>query len=162
MIYEQLVLREYLAYRLLHKLTPRSFGVRLMRITYLNTENKTKRVRFGFVIEENDAVAKRNGMKIANVGLINAPYAEPNPRYELASVHIRLFKGNCQYDEQLQATLRYFHEKKAALYQLIDDLDPLKGLSRSAVKSYIDAFYERIETSADVEKWLIDKCYKAS
>jgi len=225
-IYEQLVLREYLAYRLLHELTPRSFGVRLMRITYLNTENKRKRVRFGFVIEENDAVAKRNGMKIANVGLIteeyvereqaslvhvfqymignteysvlrpepkkdcchnadlmapkgeslytpiaydfdfaglvNAPYAEPNPRYKLANVRVRLFKGNCQYDEQLQATLRYFHEKKAALYQLIDDLEPLKGLSRSAVKSYIDAFYKRIATTADAEKWLIDKCYRAT
>ena len=225
-IYEQLVLREYLAYRLLHTLTPRSFGVRLMRITYLNTESKRKRVRFGFVIEENDAVAKRNGMKIANVGLItenyvepeqaslihvfqymignteysvlrpepkkdcchnadlmapkgeslytplaydfdfaglvNAPYAEPNPRYELASVRIRLFKGNCQYDEQLQATLRYFHEKKDALYQVFNELEPLKGLSRSSVKSYIDTFYERIATPADVDKWLIDKCYKAS
>ncbi len=38
--YEQLVLREYLAYRMLHELTPKSFAVRLMRITYINIENE--------------------------------------------------------------------------------------------------------------------------
>ena len=223
-IYEQLVVREYLAYRLLHELTPKSFAVRLLRITYLNTENERKRVKFGFVIEDNDDLARRNGMKMANVGLItekylepeqaslvhlfqymisnteysllrpepkkncchnadlmspkgesmytplafdfdfsglvNAPYAEPNPRYRLPNVRVRLFKGNCKYDEQLQRTVQYFHEKKDALYQVIDGLEPLTRMSRSYVKRYIDNFYGRIETPADVEKWLIGKCYK--
>lgn len=223
-IYEQLVLREYLIYRMLHELTPKSFGVRLMRITYLNTESKRKLVKFGFVIEDNDDVAKRNGMKMVNVGLItpeyldpvqaslihvfqymignteysmlrpepkkdcchnadlmapkgesmytplvydfdfaglvDAPYAEPNPRYKLPNVRIRLFKGGCEYDAQLQSTLQYFHEKKDALYQIVNELEPLSRISRPAIRKYIGSFYERIETPADVEKWLVGKCYK--
>jgi len=224
--YEQLVLREYLAYRLLHELTPKSFAVRLMRITYLDTEGDRTRVRFGFVIEDNDAVAERNGMKVQDVGLItpeyvepeqaslihvfqymignteysvlrpepnkpcchnadlmapkgeslytplaydfdfagmvDAPYAEPNPRYKLASVRIRLYKGNCQNDEQLQSTLRYFHAKKDALYELINGLEPLTRTSRLAAQRYIESFYKRIDETADVERWFVEKCYKPS
>ncbi len=37
--FEQLVLREYLAYRILQLLTDKSFSARLMRITYVNTES---------------------------------------------------------------------------------------------------------------------------
>ena len=222
--YQNLVMREYLAYRLLHELTPKSFAVRLMRIHYLDTESRKTRTRYGFVIEENDAVAKRNGMKIAKVGLItnkylepgqaslihvfqymignteysvlrpepdkdcchnaelmapkgqslytplaydfdfsgfvDAPYAEPNPRYDLPSVRMRLFRGSCQYDEQLEATLRYFKEKKDALYAIIDNTKPLTRLTRASTRRYLDSFYARIETPADVEKWLISKCYK--
>ncbi|RZV38689.1 MAG: hypothetical protein EX272_02190 [Chromatiales bacterium] len=222
--YENLLMREYLAYRMLHALTPKSFAVRLMRISYLNTENRKTRRRYGFVIEDEDAVAKRNGMKIANVGLItsqylepehaslihvfqymignteysvlrpepdkdcchnadlmapkgqslytplaydfdfsglvNAPYAEPNPRYKLPNVRTRLFRGSCEYDEQLEATLQYFKENKDVLYAVIDDTEPLTRLTRASARRYLDSFYERIETPADVKKWLIGKCYK--
>lgn len=221
--YEQLVVREYLAYRLLHELTPKSFATRLMRITYRNTTNKKERTKFGFVIEDNDAVAKRNGMKVASVGLIttdylepeqahliyvfqymignteysvirpepkkdcchnadlmapkgeavyspfaydfdfsglvNAPYAQPNPRYKLPNVRVRLYAGACKYDEQLKTTIAYFHEKKPALLRIIDELEPLSRISRSAARRYIEAFYDRISEPAKVQKWLIDKCY---
>jgi len=222
--YEQLVLREYLAYRMLHELTPKSFAVRLMRITYINFENEKSRTKLAFVIEDGDAVAKRNGMKLASVGLVtrdyldpeqeslihvfeymignteysimrsepnkdcchnidlmapkgvslytplaydfdfagfvNAPYAEPNPRYRLPTVRVRLFKGRCEYDEQLQSTIQYFNEKKDRLYQIIDEQDLLTSVSAASVKKYIDTFYERIAEPADVEKWLINKCYE--
>jgi hypothetical protein len=222
--YEQLILREYLAYRMLHELTPQSFAVRLMRITYVNLEDEKSRTKLGFVTEEGSAVAKRNGMKTVNVGLVtreylepeqeslihlfqymignteysvmrsepnkdcchnvdlmapkgvslytplaydfdfsgfvNAPYAEPNPRYSLPNVRVRLFKGRCEYDEQLRNTIQYFHYKKNALYELIDGQDLLSRVSKSSVRNYIDAFYERTATPADVEKWLIEKCYE--
>jgi hypothetical protein len=224
--YQQLVLREYLAYRMLHELTPKSFAVRLMRITYVNLENEKSHTKLGFVIEESKAVAKRNGMKTMNVGLItreylepeqeslihvfmymignteysvmrpepnkdcchnidlmapkgeslytpvaydfdfagmvNAPYAEPNPRYSLPNVRVRLFKGRCEYDEQLQATIQFFHEKKDLLYKTINEQQLLTRMSASSVRKYIDAFYERIAEPADVEKWLVGKCYDPS
>lgn len=224
--YEQLVLREYLAYRMLHELTPKSFAVRLMRITYVNIENEKTRSKLGFVIEDADAVAKRNGMKTVNVGLVtrdylepeqeslvhvfqymignteysvmrseprkdcchnvdliapkgvslytplaydfdfsgfvNAPYAEPNPRYKLPNVRIRLFKGRCEYEAQLQSTIKYFHEKKDALYRIIDGQDRLTRASASRARKYIDTFYDRIAEPEDVEKWLVGKCYDPS
>lgn len=221
--YEQLVLREYLTYRMLHELTPKSFAVRLLRITYVNLEDEKSRTKLGFVIEDDKAVAKRNGMKTVNVGLVtreyleprqeslvhvfmymignteysvmrsepkkdcchnvdlmapkgeamytplafdfdfagfvNAPYAQPNPRYKLPNVRVRLFKGRCEYSAQLQDTIRYFQEKKDTLYRIIDEQEQLTRVSRSSAKKYIDTFYKRIEEPALVKKWLIGKCY---
>lgn len=61
--YEQLVLREYLAYRLFRELSDISYGVRLLNITYFDTETEKEITKLGFVIEEYKSVAKRNGMK---------------------------------------------------------------------------------------------------
>jgi len=62
--YEQTVLNEYLAYRILNELTDLSFRVRLLRITYVDTEEREKvRVRYGFLIEHKDRLAKRHGLK---------------------------------------------------------------------------------------------------
>jgi len=221
--YEQLVMREYLAYRLLHELTPKSFAVRLMRITYVDLEDEKSITKLGFVIEDDKAVAKRNDMKKVSIGLVtreylepeqeslihvfqymignteysvmrsepkkdcchnvdlmapkgaslytplafdfdfagfvNAPYAQPNPRYKLPNVRMRLFKGKCEYNEQLQSTIQYFHEKKDALFNIIEEEPLLKGPSRPSTRKYLETFYDRIEDPAQVKKWLVGKCY---
>ncbi len=57
--YEQIVLREYLAYRILNAVTDLSFRVRLLRVTYVNTEeSKQGQVRYAFLIEHKDRLAK--------------------------------------------------------------------------------------------------------
>lgn len=60
--FEQLVLREYLVYRFMQVLSDKSFRVRLMRINWTDTEGNNGRVRYGFVIEDDDEVAERLGM----------------------------------------------------------------------------------------------------
>ena len=66
--YEQTVLREYLAYRILNQLTDVSFRVRLMRITYIDTDGDDRdRIRYGFVIEHKDRLAKRLGVGTVEV-----------------------------------------------------------------------------------------------
>ena len=57
--YEQLVLREYLTYRILQTLTDKHFGARLMRITYVDTEKDDTYERWGFVIEDEDDIGAR-------------------------------------------------------------------------------------------------------
>lgn len=62
--YEQTVLNEYLAYRILNELTAVSFAVRLLRITYVDTDGRDKeRVQFGFLIEHKDRLAKRHDLQ---------------------------------------------------------------------------------------------------
>ena len=57
---EQLVLREYLAYRILNTLTDKSLAARLMRITYVDSESdKEPLTKYGFVIEDDDDMAER-------------------------------------------------------------------------------------------------------
>ena len=66
------VLKEYLVYKMYNCLTPYSFRVRLAKITYKDINDKAKDVtRFGFLIEDNDVMAKRNEAKISEVSLSN-------------------------------------------------------------------------------------------
>lgn len=61
--YQRSVLGEYIAYRMLNELTDVSFRVRLLRITYIDTDGRDDdRVRYGFFIEHEDRLAKRLGV----------------------------------------------------------------------------------------------------
>ncbi len=58
--YEQTLLREYLAYRILNLATPKSFGVRLLRMTWVDTEGeREQQVRYAFLLEHKNRLAKR-------------------------------------------------------------------------------------------------------
>ncbi len=58
--YEQNALEEYLIYRTFNLLTDSSFRVRLVRITYVDSRGKDDdKVRYGFLIEDEDVLAKR-------------------------------------------------------------------------------------------------------
>jgi len=65
--FEYYLFREYLAYRLFSELTDVSYRVRLMNVTYIDPQEDTEITRFGFVIEDDKAVAKRNGLKFAKI-----------------------------------------------------------------------------------------------
>lgn len=59
--YEQLTVLEYTAYRLYNEITPMSYRVRPVRVTYRDTEGRRREeTQFNFVIEDLDDVARRN------------------------------------------------------------------------------------------------------
>lgn len=63
--YSQAVLSEHLAYRIFNLLTDASFRVRLMRITYVDTDKKDQaNTEFAFVIEHKKQLAKRIGLEL--------------------------------------------------------------------------------------------------
>lgn len=71
--YEQLLLREYLAYRILETLTDKSFRTRLMQITYVDTEdNDDEFTKYGFVIEDEDDIGDRIGLVPSKILKIRA------------------------------------------------------------------------------------------
>ena len=78
--YSQILLREYVAYRLLNVMTDLSFRVRLLRITYIdNDHKKDDEVHYGFIIEHKDRLAKRIGKNV-----LDLPGTSPrslNPEY---------------------------------------------------------------------------------
>jgi hypothetical protein len=66
--YQESVLREYLAYRILNSLTDRSFRVRLLQVTYVDSEDRRPRmVRGAFLIEDENRLADRLGMQRLNL-----------------------------------------------------------------------------------------------
>ena len=59
-IYEQYVLSEYYAYKILNLLTEYSFRVRLLHMTYVDTSEKFKTItRYAFIIESKEQLASR-------------------------------------------------------------------------------------------------------
>ncbi len=66
--YEQLYHKEYLAYRLYNFVTPASFLVRPLSVTYVDEEGRrSTETKFGFFIEDVDDMAKRNGSVELNI-----------------------------------------------------------------------------------------------
>ena len=220
--YEQLVLREFLAYRILNAMTEKSFGVRLWQINYIDTEGGEPMTRLGFVIEDDDAVAARNGMvsvktgdissddldrrqqnlvhvfqyMIGNTeyslfkaepdddcchnidlmsanaaapftplaydfdfaGIVNAHYAQPNPRYKLRNVRQRLYKGRCKNNELLPDTVQLIIDSKEAIYSLVRELEGLSPKSRRGVVRYLNSFYDQVSRPKYVNKKFVRKC----
>lgn len=66
--YQQALLKEYLAYRVLNALTDRSFRVRLLDVTYVDSEDRRPRmVRNAFLIEHVDRLGARLGRQKLNI-----------------------------------------------------------------------------------------------
>ena len=62
--YEQSVVREYLAYRLLNAVTDLSFRVRLLQVTWADSDERRPRmVRSAFIIEHKNRLAARTGLE---------------------------------------------------------------------------------------------------
>jgi len=58
--HEQTLLREFIAYRILNLATPISFQVRLLRITWVDTEGeREQQVRYAFLMEHKNRLGKR-------------------------------------------------------------------------------------------------------
>ena len=66
--FQQYVLMEYATYRLYNQLTPLSIRVRLATIDYVGDGGNPIISRVGFFLEDIDDVARRNGMREAQVG----------------------------------------------------------------------------------------------
>jgi hypothetical protein len=84
--FQQYVLLEYAAYRMLNVLGPRSFDVRLATIDYRDANGRPIITRVGYFIENFKDVARRNGLREAHAPkLIPASYLSPvdSARYAL-------------------------------------------------------------------------------
>ncbi len=223
--FEEIALREHLAYRLFNALSPVSFESRIVRVTYFDTESEKELVRYGFVIEDDKDMAKRNDLKLAKErflqheehdrarqnlvhvfeymignteyslvdpepgkncchnaellsptkeppfvavpfdfdfsGLVDAPYAEPNPKYPIQTVRKRFYKGLCENNHLLPATLQAFQDARNEMFARIAEVEAIDGKGSRAAKSvgsYVERFFKLIGDPDKVAEDLIGKC----
>lgn len=222
--FEQFVLREYLAYRILHTLTDKSFRARLMRITYINTEDSEDRMtKYGFVIEDDESVAKRLGLDAMEVrsvsyaqldarhsnlinvfqyligntdyslvlgplddncchntvplsdgeivspipydfdfaGIVDAPYADPNPKLKIRDVRTRLYRGRCENNQYIAGSIATITDRKAEISAIVDELTDFDRQSRQSITRYLAQFYAAVEDAKSIEKNLVKECSSA-
>ena len=220
--YEQNLIREYLAYRILNTLTDISYRVRLARVTYVDSErNDEDRVRYAFFIEHKSRLSKRLGLaeistskiKVADLegpysdltslyqfmigntdfspvagaegedcchnttlfgndgeaiyaipydfdmsGLVDAPYAEPNPRFRIKSVTQRLYRGRCAYNDNLQTSIQLFQDNRDAIYELIGQQEQLEDSTRKRLSKFVDSFFDVIDNPKKVKREITSQC----
>lgn len=76
--YDQYYVMEMLIYRMYNLFTEKSFRIRPLQVTYVDSKNgKTVDERFAFVIEDDSDVGKRNGLKKVRVASIKPSLLEP-------------------------------------------------------------------------------------
>jgi hypothetical protein len=94
--YEQYVLQEYLIYRAFNVLTDLSFQVRLLQVTYVDTEeDRDTLTRYAFLIEEEERMAMRNGWAFLEVPMVS-PYELDQTQLSLVEV-FQYFVGNTDF-----------------------------------------------------------------
>ncbi len=76
-LYEQALLAEHLAYRILNLLTEYSFRVRLVSVNYANADGESGETQYAFFIEPEDRLAKRIGIPALSVPSTTASNLDP-------------------------------------------------------------------------------------
>jgi hypothetical protein len=220
--YEQVILREYTAYRILNVMTDASFRVRLLRISYVDSEGKKQdATSHGFIIEHRDRLAKRlekdyldlpgttiesldpaytnlvsmyhyligntdfspiqgvedeacchNHVLFGNdgellwsvpydldlAGLVNAPHARPNPRFNLRNVKQRLYRGRCIHNDLLAGSIAQYNDKREEILAVVHEVDDATGTSERMMTKYVDKFYDTINSDRRVKSAFVKKC----
>ena len=221
-LYEQGVVAEYIAYRILNLLTDHSYRARLLSVAYTYSDSRLRFEKYAILIEHKDSLGERlgaettvaHGIPVTDIypaglnlvsvfqyligntdfspiasdpdggdcchnqtllvregqfhltvpydfdlsGLVNAEYAEPNPRFKLRSPRQRLYRGRCINNNYLPATLALFRERRAAIEALVRDQAELDDGYRKRMLGFIEDFYKTIDNPKRVRSKLIKQC----
>ena len=217
------ILQEYAAYRIFNLVSDVSYRVRLLHITYTDTDGGFKESvfdRYGFLIESESELGDRVGGQPAHVtgvslrsldskqaatvfvfqyligntdwslvtaddddtcchngdlfdigsvryyvpydfdlaGLVNAPYARPDPSLRISRVTQRLYRGYCISTDALKDALSTI---KARRVDILDVIRQLPGLSPKEIVAtiiYLEQFFVRADDENKIVQSFERRC----
>ena len=91
-------------------------------------------------------------------GLVNAPYAIPNPRFDLRNTHERLYRGRCMNNGYLPATIKLFNDKRDDIEALIRNQQDLTTVTAKLMLTYVKRFYDTINNPRRLNRQIVKKC----
>ena len=91
-------------------------------------------------------------------GLVDAPYAEPNPKFRIRRVTQRLYRGRCDYIGNLDTSVQLFQDKRDAIYSLFEYQQQLQESTRGKALAFIDRFYDVIENPKRRQREIESRC----
>jgi hypothetical protein len=91
-------------------------------------------------------------------GLVNAPYAAPPDQLKVRSVTQRLYRGFCFHNNEMQAVMERFKEKKPEIMALFTNPEILTEKIGKRAQKYLEGFYSSLASPKDFKKNLTDKC----
>ncbi len=97
--FEQLTVLEYTAYRLYNEITPLSYRVRPVRVTYRdNASRRREETQFNFLIEDSGDLARRNNRAEIEVGSREVASAQLDPQQAAIVGLFQYMIGNLDWD----------------------------------------------------------------
>ena len=93
-------------------------------------------------------------------GVVDAPYARPDPRLNIRTVRQRRYWGVCRPREDLEAVFPLFHERRDAIYDLFRYQEGLEPKYRDRTLEYFDEFYAIIDDERRVKREMESQCRK--
>lgn len=215
--FQQRVLKEYLLYKTYNLLTERSFRARLVDITYVDSRGRDDPIRkYGFLIEDEDRMAERNGAELVastamihpeatdretmtllsvfqymigntdwgvstrhNIrliygrssgilyavpydfdwaGLVDAPYATPDPKLGIRSVSDRRFMGFCRSEEEFGAVFERIAQQEDAILALFTEFPLLEDRYAERATDYLREFFDTIRPPAPARRDILRRC----
>ncbi len=88
--------------------------------------------------------------------LVDAPYAIPNAKLDIQSIHDRLYRGYQRTAEELEYIFKEFRMKKELLYDLYTNCPYLDDKEKERALNYFDEFYEIIDNPKSIKSEFID------
>ena len=93
-------------------------------------------------------------------GLIETPYATPDPQLGLRSVRQRRYMGFCRTVGEFQAVLDRFRAREADLYALFRESPYLEPRVAERSVAYLEEFFEQVGTERGVERAFLRDCFR--
>jgi hypothetical protein len=121
-LYEEYMIREYLAYKVHNLITPRSYRARLARVTYVDSATGTPiETRNGIFMEHEDDVAKRMEGEIAE--LRGALFDDVDANQILEVAIFEAFVGNTDWSLSALHNIRLVRQQNMTILPVAYDLD---------------------------------------
>lgn len=194
---KRLLAKEYLAYKMYNKVSPYSYRVQMLRITYKDINTGEKLRRYGFLIEDlaqlrsriqankvdredyrleqlagsqlqlaslfnymignadwdiqgarNIKVVKRGTQLLAIpydfdfAGMVEAPYAIPNPNYNLKHTKERVYLGMEKDTKEMKENIAYLLSKRNEMLDEVYSTRLLSSAEKRSIVAYLDEFFD--------------------
>jgi len=146
--YEQYTLKEYLTYKMLNLLTQKSFRVRLVKATYVDSKSgKTVASRYGIFLEHDNDVARRMDGRI--IGIPRVVFADLDQDMLTLMMVFNYMIGNTDFSIYANHNVRLVQTPDRKIYSVPYDFD-ISGLvhppyampdRRLMIKSVVDRLY---------------------
>lgn len=121
-LYEEYMIREYLAYKVHNQITPRSYRARLARVTYVDSATGNPiETRNGIFLEHEDDVARR--MEGEVVEIRRAMFDDVDPAQVLELSIFAAFAGHVDWSLSALHNVRLVRQQNGNLLPVLYDLD---------------------------------------
>ena len=91
-------------------------------------------------------------------GMVNAGYAAPSSRLPIQNVRQRYYRGWCQNNDFIWASIDMFQSSTRAIFSAIAEQEGLDGVVNKELVRYVENFYDIIDDSSQVRLKIIGRC----